>query len=475
MIFNVHEEERAVLQLISQAGKALGTSVFIVGGIVRDRFLGRPSKDIDIVCLGSGIALAEKVRSLLPGKPKIAVYQRFGTAMILTKSGLELEFVGARKESYRAHSRKPTVENGSLEDDQFRRDFTINAMAVSLNEASFGEVIDPFGGLEHLQQKKLVTPLEPGKTFSDDPLRMMRAIRFATQLDFVIEPNTLKAIGDYKNRIKIVSQERITTELQKIMESPKPSVGWKLLFDTGLLEIIFPELYAMHGVEIKNKTAHKDNFYHTIQVLDNLAQKSNNVWLRWAALLHDIGKPQTKRWSDESGWTFHGHEAIGANMVKRIFKKLKLPLGAEMKYVRKLVRLHQRPIALTNKEISESAIRRIIFEAGEDLDDLMDLCESDITSKNEKKIERYLRNYARLRINFKKVEERDNIRNWQPPIDGQEIMDTFNLPPSRIVGLIKDHIREAILDGVIPNDAEAARALMFEKAKELGVAPFGRV
>ena len=469
MIFNVHEKEKEILATISQAGQELGVPVYIVGGIVRDRFLGRPSNDIDIVCLGSGIALAQKVQKALPGKPKIAIYSRFGTAMILTKSGIELEFVGARKESYRSDSRKPTVENGTIEDDQNRRDFTINAMAVSLNPDNFGELIDPFNGLEHLQQKVLITPLEPGKTFSDDPLRMIRAIRFATQLDFTIEENTFKAIGQYKNRITIVSQERITIELQKIMASPKPSIGWILLYKSGLLKIIFPELNAMQGVSVKNNVGHKDNFYHTVQVLDNLAEKSDNIWLRWAALLHDIGKPVTKRWSTEAGWTFHGHEAIGANMVKRIFKRLKLPLGSEMKYVRHLVRLHQRPIALTNKEISESAIRRIIFEAGENLDDLMDLCESDITSKSKEKVQRYLRNYAVLREKFKEVEQRDQIRNWQPPIDGEEIMTTFNIPPGRVVGLIKDHIREAILDGIIPNDEDAARALMFAKAKELGI------
>jgi len=469
MIFNVHEKEKEILATVSQAGQELGVPVYIVGGIVRDRFLGRPSNDIDIVCLGSGIALAQKVQSKLKGKPPIAIYQRFGTAMIMTKSGIELEFVGARKESYRSDSRKPTVENGSIEDDQNRRDFTINAMAISLNPDNFGELLDPFNGLEHLQQKILVTPLEPGKTFSDDPLRMIRAIRFATQLEFTIEEQTFKAIQQYKNRINIVSQERITTEIQKIMASPKPSIGWILLFKSGLLEIIFPELYAMHGVSVKNNVGHKDNFYHTVQVLDNLAAKSDNIWLRWAALLHDIGKPVTKRWSDESGWTFHGHEAIGANMIKRIFKRLKLPLGAEMKYVRHLVRLHQRPIALTNKEISESAIRRIIFEAGDSLDDLMELCESDITSKSKEKVQRYLRNYANLREKFKEVEQRDQIRNWQPPIDGEEIMTTFNIPPGRVVGLIKEHIREAILDGVIPNDVDAARQLMFTKAKELGL------
>lgn len=469
MIFNVHDQEKEIFATISQAGQELGVPVYIVGGIVRDRFLGRHSKDIDIVCLGSGIALAKKVQSMLPGKPKIAIYRRFGTAMIMTKSHLELEFVGARKESYRSDSRKPTVENGTIEDDQNRRDFTINAMAVSLNQANFGEVIDPFHGLDHLQQKILITPLEPGKTFSDDPLRMMRAIRFATQLDFTIEDKTFKAIGQYKNRINIVSQERITIEIQKIMASPKPSIGWVLLFKSGLLQIIFPELYAMHGVTKKNNIGHKDNFYHTIQVLDNLAEKSDNIWLRWAALLHDIGKPVTKRWSNEAGWTFHGHEAIGANMVKRIFKRFKLPLGQEMRYVRHLVRLHQRPIALTNKEISESAIRRIIFEAGENLDDLMELCESDITSKSKEKVQRYLRNYAVLREKFKEVEQRDQIRNWQPPIDGEEIMSTFNIPPGRVVGLIKDHIREAILDGVIQNDVDEARQLMFAKALELGL------
>jgi len=468
VVFNIQEHERKIFQLIGQTAEELGYPAYVVGGYVRDRLLARPSKDIDIVCVGNGIELAQNVAAKLRPIPRIAIYKRFGTAMLKHKS-MEIEFVGARKESYRHDSRKPSVEEGTLEDDQNRRDFTINALAVSLNDEDYGYIIDPFEGLLHLEQKLIKTPLESDKTFSDDPLRMMRAVRFSTQLDFTIDPETLEAIKRNKSRINIVSKERIITELNKIICAHKPSIGFKLLYNTGLLHIIFPELVALQGVEMKNGRAHKDNFFHTLQVLDNISKRTNNLWLRWSAILHDIGKPITKRWDEEQGWTFHGHEAVGANMVPRIFRRLRLPLDHKMKFVRKMVQLHQRPISLTKENITDSAIRRLIFEAGEDIDCLMQLCEADITSKNPKKVKRYLENYELVRERIKEVEEKDRRRNWQPPISGEVIMDTIDIPPSQKVGQIKTAIREAILDGHIPNEYEAAYQFMLEKGKELGL------
>lgn len=468
MVFKIQDTERKILEIVSQAATKMQVPAYVVGGYVRDRLLARASKDIDIVCVGSGIDLAQQVAGELHPVPRITIFQRFGTAMIKHRD-IELEFVGARKESYRHDSRKPAVENGSLEDDQNRRDFTINALAVSLNGPDFGTIIDPFDGLGDLERKIIRTPLDPGKTFSDDPLRMMRAIRFATQLDFEIEPETFAAIGTYKERIKIISAERIATELNKIIQTSKPSVGFKLLFDSGLLHIIFPEMTALHGVEIRNGRAHKDNFYHTLQVLDNLCKKSDNLWLRWSAILHDIAKPPTKRFQPEQGWTFHGHEVLGANMVPAIFRRFRLPMDHKMKYVQKMVRLHLRPISLTKEEITDSAMRRLLVDAGDEQEDLMLLCEADITSKNPEKVKRYLENYELVRQRLQEVEERDHLRNWQPPITGEVIMEAFGIGPSKEVGEIKNFVREAILDGVIPNQYEAAYALMMEKANEMGL------
>jgi putative nucleotidyltransferase with HDIG domain len=468
VVFKIQDTERKILEIVSQAATKMQVPAYVVGGYVRDRLLARASKDIDIVCVGSGIELAQQVAGELHPVPRITIFQRFGTAMIKHRD-IELEFVGARKESYRHDSRKPAVENGSLEDDQNRRDFTINALAVSLNELDFGTIIDPFDGLGDLERKIIRTPLDPGKTFSDDPLRMMRAIRFATQLDFEIEPETFAAIGTYKERIKIISAERIATELNKIIQTSKPSVGFKLLFDSGLLHIIFPEMTALHGVEIRNGRAHKDNFYHTLQVLDNLCKKSDNLWLRWSAILHDVAKPPTKRFHPEQGWTFHGHEVLGANMVPAIFRRFRLPMDHKMKYVQKMVRLHLRPISLTKEEITDSAMRRLLVDAGDEQEDLMLLCEADITSKNPEKVKRYLENYELVRQRLQEVEERDHLRNWQPPITGEVIMEVFGIGPSKEVGEIKNFVREAILDGVIPNQYEAAYALMMEKANEMGL------
>ncbi len=470
MVFNIQPQEREIFSLIEQTATELGYPTYVVGGYVRDRLLARPSKDMDIVCVGNGIRLAQNIASKMRPIPRVVVYKRFGTAMLKCQD-LEIEFVGARKESYRHDSRKPSIENGSLEDDQNRRDFTINALAVSLNGRNFGQLIDPFGGLQHLESKLIKTPLEPGKTFSDDPLRMMRAIRFATQLGFEIESNTFSALTEYKRRMKIVSKERIIVELNKIICSPKPSIGFKLLFDTELLEVVFPEMAALHGVDYIDGKGHKDNFYHTLEVLDNVAKKTDSLWLRWAAIMHDIAKPPTKRFHKEHGWTFHGHEALGAIMTPRIFRNLKLPLDHKMKYVQKLVRLHLRPISLTQENITDSAIRRLLFEAGDDIDDLMLLCEADITTKNPNKVKRFLHNYNIVREKLKEIEEKDKIRNWQPPITGEMIMETFNISPSKTVGIIKNQIREAILDGEIGNNYDEAFQFMIEQGKELGLSP----
>lgn len=451
-----------IFPLLSLCTKELGLKAYVIGGYVRDHLLNRPSKDIDIVVEGKGIALAQQLADKLD--TKAVVYENFGTAMV-PFGEFDIEFVGARKESYRRNSRKPIVEEGSLTDDQIRRDFTINALSISLQEEDYGEVHDPFGGLDDLKNKILRTPTDPNVTFSDDPLRMMRAIRFATQLkDFRIDEATYKAISANKDRIKIVSQERINEELTKIIMAPLPSVGFKLLMNTGLLRLIFPELANMKGVEFVNGRGHKDNFYHTLQVLDNISLVSNKLWLRWVAILHDIAKPMTKRYHPKTGWTFHGHEDKGARLVPKLFRRMKMPMNEQMKYVQKLVKLHQRPIALVTEEVSDSAIRRIVVDAGEDLNDLLNFCRADITSKNERKVVRFLQNYEALEQRIREVEERDNLRNWQPPVTGDMIMEAFDLSPSRTVGQIKTAIREAILDGIIPNDELAAIQYMHEIA-----------
>lgn len=457
-----------IFKVLAATAEETSTEIYIIGGFVRDLYLNRVSKDIDVVVLGNGIEFAEKVGQKL--KTHVAVFKNFGTAM-LKHLDLEIEFVGARKESYRADSRKPIVENGTLADDQLRRDFTINALAISLNPNTFGQIIDPFDGLSDLENRVIRTPLDPVVTFSDDPLRMMRAVRFATQLNFKIENTALEAIASQQERIRIVSKERISDELNKIILAKKPSIGFNYLFDTGLLAIIFPQMANLYGVEIVKGRAHKDNFYHTLQVLDNICATTNDLWLRWAAILHDIAKPATKRFEENHGWTFHGHEDKGARMVPQIFAQLKLPLNEKMKFVQKLVLLHLRPIVLAQDKITDSAVRRLLFEAGEDIDSLMLLCNADVTTKNEYKVKKYRNNFELVKQKLKDVEERDQLRNWQPPISGNDIMVTFGLTAGKEVGLLKNAIREAILEGDINNSYDEAYAFMVQKAKELGISP----
>ncbi len=456
-----------IFSIIKDLAKQEDVSCYVIGGYVRDRIMGRPLKDdIDILVLGSGIDFANKLGDLL--HTKVAVYKSFGTAMLMFE-GLQVEFVGARKESYRSESRKPIVEDGNLTDDQNRRDFTINAMAFSLNEADYGILVDPFDGVGDIANKLIRTPLDPGITFSDDPLRMMRAIRFATQLNFRIDSLAMEAIAGHADRIKIISRERIIDELNKIILAEKPSIGFKYLFDTGLLQLIFPAMVQLYGVDYVDGKGHKDNFYHTLEVLDNVAELSTDLWLRWAAIMHDIAKPATKRFDKKIGWTFHGHEDRGAKMVPKLFADLKLPLNEKMKFVQKLVQLHLRPIVLAQDIVTDSAVRRLLFEAGDDIDSLMMLCHADVTTKNEFKKKKYRDNFELVKQKLKDVEERDHLRNWQPPIDGEDIMRCFSIGPGRYVGIIKNAIREAILEGDIPNAREEAYQFMIEKGKSLGL------
>lgn len=458
--------EEDIFKLIKSCSDELKTDSYAIGGYVRDIFLKRASKDIDIVTIGKGIALAEKLHQKLGPDAHLSTFKNFGTAQIKYKD-LEIEFVGARKESYNRDSRKPIVEDGTLQDDQNRRDFTINALAIGISEKNFGQLLDPFGGMKDLENKIIRTPLDPDITYSDDPLRMMRAVRFATQLGFTIEEKSYDALSKNKERIKIVSKERIADELNKIILSPVPSVGFKLLFDTGILHLIFPEMVKLHGVDTIKGLSHKDNFYHTLEVLDNTAAKTENLWLRWAAILHDIAKPATKRFEEGHGFTFHGHEDKGARMVPKIFANLKLPLNEKMKYVQKLVLLHLRPIVLAKTEVTDSAVRRLLFEAGDDIDDLMILCESDITTKNPNKVKRYMHNFEIVRSKLVELEEKDRIRNWQPPIGGDEIMQLYNLVPGREIGILKNALKDAILDGEVENNYDSAKKFLDRKFNEI--------
>ncbi len=467
MDFSFNDIEKETIDAVRKAADELSLDAYLVGGYVRDRIINRPTQDLDIVVVGDGIAIANRTAKILNQKQP-TIFKRYGTAMFNYK-GLDLEFVGARKESYSSDSRKPSVIPGTLVDDQKRRDFSINAMALKLSGSDYGVFLDPFDGMSDIENRIIRTPNDPDLTFSDDPLRMMRAVRFACQLDYDIDDVTLGGIQRNVERIKIISQERITTELNKIIMSPVPSVGWRFLLTTGLCEIIFSEFFKLKGVDYVDGKGHKDNYFHTIEVLDNVARVSNNLWLRWAAVLHDIGKPRTKRFDNKVGWTFHGHDAVGANMTPKIFRKLKLPLDDKMKYVQKLVRLHLRPISLTKENISDAAIRRLLFDAGDDIDDLMILCQADITTKNASKMQRYLANYELVKQKMIEVEENDRIRNWQPPISGEEIMETFGIPPSRTVGDIKTAIREAILDGELANDPNEAKVFMLKLGDEMGL------
>lgn len=463
--------EHPIFAEIGQIADALNLECYVIGGYVRDHLLGRPFKfDIDIITLGNAIELAEALSQSLEGNPKVSIFKTFGTAMLKYKD-LELEFVGARKESYQSDSRKPIVTDGTLEDDQNRRDFTINAMAICLNTGRFGEFLDPFNGIEHLNEKRIVTPLEPEITFSDDPLRMLRAIRFAAQLNFEIDPITLMAIKAQKERIAIVSKERVVTELHKILATEKPSLGFGLLEHSKLLPLILPELSALKGIDEIEGMTHKDNFWHTLEVVDNLASVSDNLWLRWAALLHDIGKAPTKRFDEKNGFSFHGHEFVGSKMVYKLFKRLKMPLNDSMKFVQKMVLMSSRPIIISEQFVTDSAVRRLVFDAGDDIECLMMLCEADITTKNPRKQKRYKDNFQIVRAKIQEVEERDRIRNFQPPVDGAEIMEIFDLQPGKEIGILKEAIKEAILEGEISNDYEEAKAFMLEKAKSMGLKP----